>query len=152
MRRNPAELTDARAALAENRLSAAHILLTRRLEVAPDDVIARHMLAEVAMRRDDTLEAERQLVQCVGLAPGFAAARFALARTLHAQQKHRQSLTHVERLLSADPERLEYIELKAQSLRFLDRNFEATELLRHACERDPGNADPPAALFPRHQG
>ena len=141
LRRNPAELTDARAALAENRLSAAHMLLTRRLDVAPDDVIARHMLAEVAMRRDDNLEAERELAQCVGLAPGFAAARFDLARTLHAQQKHQQSLTHVERLLAADPERLEYIELKAQSLRFLDRNSEATELLRQACERDPGNAE-----------
>ena len=141
LRRDPAELTDARVALAENRLRAADVLLGRRLKVAPDDVVARHMLADVAMRRDDNLEAERLLRECVGSAPGFADARFDLARTLHAQQKHHQCLAHVERLLAANPERLEYIEIKAQCLRFLGRNTEGLELFRQACERDPGNAD-----------
>ncbi len=128
-------------ALAENRLRSADILLMRRLDSAPDDVVARHMLAQVAMRCDNNPAAERLLYECVDLAPGFAAARFDLVRSLHAQQKHQESLTHVERLLAAHPDRLEYIELKAQTLRFLGRNAEGLELLRLACERDPGNAE-----------
>ncbi len=141
LRREPAQLTDARAALAENRLRSADTLLMRRLDIAPDDVVARHMLAEVAMRRDNNPAAERLLYECVNLAPGFAAARFDLVRTLHAQQKHQESLMHVERLLAAHPDRLEYIELQAQTLRFLGRNAEGMEALRLACERDPGNAE-----------
>jgi tetratricopeptide (TPR) repeat protein len=141
LRPAPAELTDARAALAEDRLRAAGTLLARRLGVAPDDVIARRMLAEVAARRDDQLEAERLLLECVALAPGFAAARFDLVRTLHAQQKHRQSLAHIERLLCADPENLEYMELKAQALRFLGHTAEALALLQRACDSDPDNAE-----------
>jgi tetratricopeptide (TPR) repeat protein len=138
---NSAVLTDARVALAENRLLAAAGLLTRRLEAAPDDVVARRMLAEVAMRRDNNLEAERLLCECLVSEPGFAAARFDLARILHLQQKHLQSWPHIERLLAAHPERLEYIEMKAQALRFLGRNAEALALLQHACESDPSNAE-----------
>jgi tetratricopeptide (TPR) repeat protein len=136
-----AALIDARVALAENRLSAAENLLTRRLTAAPDDVVARRMLADVATKRDNNLEAERLLYECLGLAPGFAAARFDLVRTLHVQQKHLQSLVHIERLLAAHPERLEYMELKAQALRFLGRNAEALALLQRAAESDPSNAE-----------
>jgi tetratricopeptide (TPR) repeat protein len=136
-----AALIDARVALAETRLSAAENLLTRRLTAAPDDVVARRMLAEVATRRDNNLEAERLLYECLGIAPGFAAARFDLARTLHVQQKHLQSLVHIERLLAAQPERAEYMELKAQALRFLGRNVEALALLQRAADSDPGNAE-----------
>ena len=141
LRRDPAEITDARRALVENRLRSADTFLLKRLGAAPDDVVARHMLAQVAMRRDDNLVAERLLFDCVTVAPGFAAARFDLVRTLQVQQKHQQSLPHVERLLAAEPERLEYIELNAQTLRFLGRNAEGMEMLRNACEREPGNAE-----------
>ena len=138
---NSAALIDARVALAENRLLAAESVLTRRLEVAPNDVVARRLLAEVATKRDNNLEAERLLCECLVTEPAFAAARFDLARSLHLQQKHLQSWPHIERLLAADPECIEYIQLKAQTLRFLGRTAEALAVLHRAAESDPGNAE-----------
>jgi tetratricopeptide (TPR) repeat protein len=138
---DPAELTDARVALAENRVRSAERILLHRLSVAPGDVVARRMLADVAARHENHLEAERLLDECLRTAPGYAAARFDLVRTLHQQQKHQQALMHVDRLLAAQPERLEYVVQKAQILRFVGRSADAMALLEQALQRNPRNVD-----------
>ena len=90
---------DATVALANRRLDAAEGLLRRRLQQSPDDVVALHMLATrgQAWRY---LEPERLLNQVLELAPGYAEARFDLANELTAQQRPKEVLPLVERLLA----------------------------------------------------
>jgi tetratricopeptide (TPR) repeat protein len=133
----PPELSDAIAALAENRLRAARELLLRRLKLAPREVMVLRMLAEVAVRGDDFREAERRLAQCLQLAPGYARARYDLARVLQLLQKDAEALSHIERLLAARPQNAEYLQLKVQSLRFVGRNEEAVALARALADREP---------------
>src|SRR5262249_46368961 len=113
------ELGEASAALAVNRLDAAEAILRQRLRHLPHDVIALRMLADVAERREDEFEAERRLSECLALAPGFAAARYDLARLLNGQQRIAEMLPHLERLLAFEPGNIDYLNLKAQSLRFI---------------------------------
>jgi len=130
--REPPELGDARAALANNRLEAAEAILRRRLQLAPDDVVALRMLADAATRREDPAEAERRLSECLALAPGYAAARLDLAHVLYAQQRIVELLPIVERLLASQPDNIECLSLKAAALRLVGRNDEAIALMERA--------------------
>jgi len=134
---DPPELSDAIVALAEHRLDAAEILLRRRLQQAPRDVRALRMLADAAARREDPAEAERRLLECLELAPGYAAARHDLARLLHAQQRNSEVLPHIERLLASEPHNIEYLSLKAQALRLTGRNDEAIALMEEVVAEHP---------------
>jgi tetratricopeptide (TPR) repeat protein len=127
--KDPPELSDAIAALAENRLEAAEAMLRRRLEQAPQDVAALRWLAEVATRREDYAEAERRLTQCLELTPGYAAARYDLANLMYNQHRHSEVLPLVERLLATEPDNIDALSLKAQTLRLVGRNDEAIALM-----------------------
>jgi len=130
--RDPPELGEASAALANNRLEAAEAILRRRLQQTPDDVVALRMLADSAIRREDQAEAERCLSECLALAPGYAAARHDLAHLLYAQQRIVELLPIVERLLASQPDNIEYLSLKAAALRLVGRNDEAIALMERA--------------------
>lgn len=138
---DPAELGDVRMALSDNRLRAAESHLLRRLTVAPNDVIARRLLAEVSGRRDNLPEAEQRLVDCLAIAPGYAAARHDLVRVLSAQQKYPQALMHAERLLAAQPGNTDYRVLKTHALRFLGRHAEAILLAKELSEAAPDDQE-----------
>jgi tetratricopeptide (TPR) repeat protein len=138
---DPAELGDARMALADNRLRAAESLLLQRLRVAPLDAIAMRMLAEVSTRRDNLPEAEQRLNECLAMAPGFAAARYELARVLSAQQKYPQALLHLERLLASQPQNTDYLTLKTHTLRFLGRHPEAIALAKELIDAAPDEGE-----------
>ena len=96
-------LIEAAAALCENRIPHAETLLREHLKQRPLDVAAIRMLAEVAARLERYLDAEKLLVRCLELAPGFAAARRDLATVLHRQYKEVAALEEGERLLAKEP-------------------------------------------------
>lgn len=131
------ELSDALAALADNRLDAAEALLQRLVRAAPHDAEALRLFAQVATRREDFTAAEQRLNRCLDLAPGDAAARYDLANVLHRQNRHAEALPLLERLLALAPSHLDYLHLKAQALRFLGRNDAAITLMEAAVRLHP---------------
>jgi predicted Zn-dependent protease len=135
--RRPQELADAMRALAANRVEAAEQILRRRLQHTPHDVAALRLLTEVALRREDDLQAERSLGQCLALAPGYAAARYDLARLLYSQQRIAEMLVQLARLLAAQPRNLHYLGLKAHGLRILGNNDEAMALVQELIAEYP---------------
>ena len=134
---DPPQLKDAMVALAENRLEAAEALLKRHLQQAPHDVVALRMLGETATRLDNFVEAQSRLVTCLALAPGYGRARFELANLLHLQQRDSEVLPLVERLLASEPDKIEFLSLKAQALRLLGRSHEAVTLMEQAVTSHP---------------
>ena len=134
---DPPALSDAFLALAENRLAVAEAMLRRRLGQVPHDVVALRMLADVAARSSDHRQAERWLVACLDIAPGFAGARYDLAQVLHAQDRNSEVLPLVDRLLAAEPRNIDCLRLKAQALRLLNRNDEAIALMEQAVADQP---------------
>jgi predicted Zn-dependent protease len=135
--KDPPELSDAIVALADSRLESAEALLLRRLDQAPTDAAALRLLADIATRREDYADAERRLSQCLELTPGYTAARYDLANLMFTQHRHSEVLPLVERLLSAQPRNIDYLSLKAQSLRFVGRNDEAIALMEAAVADHP---------------
>ncbi len=133
----PPALADAQAALADNRLDTAEALLVEHLRHAPTDVVALRAVADAASRRGDVAMAEDRLVEALALAPGYAAARYDLARVLNAQQRSDEALVQLERLLASEPDNRSYRVLKAQALRFVGRNAEAIELMERVVADHP---------------
>ena len=138
---DPPELADATTALHANRLALAEELLERRLQHAPQDVVAMRLYAGVAMRADDFDEAERRITRCLELAPGYAAARFDLARALHASHRHAEVMPHLDRLMALEPGNVAYLRLLAQTTRFLGRTDEAVAMVERMLADDPGDAE-----------
>lgn len=133
----PPELRDAIIALAGDRVQTAERLLRQRLRQAPRDVVALRMLADAAKRREDHAEAERRLSECLELAPGYAAARYDLARLLNDEQRIEEMLPHIERLLASDPGNVDCLNLKAQGLRLIGRRDEAIALMEQLLTDHP---------------
>ncbi|MEP6885787.1 MAG: sulfotransferase [Gammaproteobacteria bacterium] len=126
---NPQELVDAGIALSEGRLDAAEALVRRRLRDAPRSAEALLLQADIDARREDWAQAEKYLLQCLACAPGYAAARYALARVFFWQERIAEALPLIERLLATEPRNKNYLSLKAQSLRFVGRHSESVALL-----------------------
>jgi len=92
-----------RIPLRRERLQAAEAILRRRLQHAPHDEWHLRMLADAALRREDQAEAERCLMKCLALAPGYAAARYDLARPAVCTERIVEMLPILERLLASEP-------------------------------------------------
>lgn len=135
------ELREASDALADGRVDGAEAVLKARLLRTPGDVEALRILAVAAARRGDRATAERGLNECLELAPGFALARYDLARLLNAQQRLEETLPLVDRLLAGDPSNANYLSLKAQAIRFLGRNDEAIAIMRSLVAEHPDDAN-----------
>ena len=121
-------LAEAGVALVNRRLGTAESLLRRQLAQSPQDVAAMRMLAEVAADREDYVEAERLLGECLKLAPGYSQARFDLARILHSQQKPGPMLPLIERLLALEPGNFRYRTLQASAYNLLGQNERAMQM------------------------
>ena len=121
-------LAEAAAALAARRLPAAEERLRERLTRAPRDVGALRLLAEVAAQREDYVEAERLLGECLTLAPGYSEARLDLARVLHSQQKAAPMLPLLERLLVLEPDSFRFRTLQASAFNLLGQNERARQI------------------------
>jgi tetratricopeptide (TPR) repeat protein len=132
-------LAEAHAALANHRLDAAVALLRQQLTRHSQDAAALRMLAEIAAEREDYVDAERLYALCLKFAPGYSRARFDLARTLHMQQKAHPMLPLLERLLSLEPDNLQYRSLQASAFGLLGENERSLEILGALIEEFPGN-------------
>ena len=106
-------LMSAAAALSENQIPKAELLLREHLKKYPTDVAAIRMLAEVAGRLGRYIDAENLLARCLELAPAFNAARFNYALALHRQAKYAPALQHIEMLTAAEPHNSSYRNSKA---------------------------------------
>ena len=133
----PQELLDALRALGEHRVDAAEQILWRRLKQLPHDAAALRLLTEAALQREDEIKAEQYLRQCLALAPGFAAARYDLAQLLFSKQQIAEMMSHLARLLAAQPGNISYLSLKAHGLRLLGRNDEAMALVEQLVAEYP---------------
>ena len=133
----PPELSDAIVALAGNRPKVADTLLRQRLQHVPHDVVALRLLAKTAAQLGDDVEAERRLNETLALAPGYAAARYDLARLLNGYQRIEEMLPHVERLLVCDPGNIDCLNLKAEGLRYIGRGDEALALMEQVTANHP---------------
>ncbi|PTT05605.1 tetratricopeptide repeat-containing sulfotransferase family protein [Caulobacter sp. HMWF025] len=113
--RDPA-LIAAAAALIDNQLGVAEQRLRDHLADHPADVAALRMLAETGARLGRYEDAERLLVGCLEIAPGFAAARHNLATMLYRQNKTLEARLQIERLTDRDPNHPGYANLRAAIL------------------------------------
>jgi tetratricopeptide (TPR) repeat protein len=132
-------LAEAHVALANHRLDAAEALLRRQLTRDSQDPAALRMLAEIAAEREDYVEAERLYALCLKTAPGYSRARFDLARTLHMQQKAHPMLPLLERLLSLEPDNLQYRSLQASAFGLLGENDRSLMILEALIAEFPRN-------------
>lgn len=106
-------LMAAATALCDDRLAVAERALRDHLKIAPTDVAAIRMLAEVAARIGRVADAETLLRRALELAPGFEAARHNLATLHYRENRHADALAELERLLAADPANPGYRNLQA---------------------------------------
>lgn len=137
--RDPRLLAPA-AALCEDRVPEAEMLLRRHLQQFPTDVAAIRMLAEVAARLGRYDDAETLLLRCLELAPGFTAARQNYALVLHRQQKTAEALRVVDELLAADPRNPNLRSSKAAMLSRVGEFEGAIELYGALLEEYPAQA------------
>jgi tetratricopeptide (TPR) repeat protein len=137
---DPAELLDAKVALAADRLDAAEAMVRQHLLRSPQDVAALHLLADIATRQGSRAEAERCLTECLRLAPGDSAARHDLARLLYRQERIAEALPLIERLLAGEPRNTGYLSLKAQAIRLVGRIDEAIALMEEVVAEFPDDA------------
>jgi predicted Zn-dependent protease len=134
------QLLEAAIALAEDRTSEAEALLRGHLRIAPTDVAAIRMFAEVAARVGRNEDALQLLARCLELAPGFQAARQNYALMLHRSNQPEQALVEIERLLAAEPDHLGYRNLKAVVLCRIGDYEPAIRIYAGLLETYPGNA------------
>ena len=96
-------LQEAAAAMIQKDVATAERVLKRYLMDKPTDVAAIRMLAEVAVRCDRDEEAEKLLLRCLELAPGFTAARYNHALMLQRRNRAPEALAEIEKCLATDP-------------------------------------------------
>jgi tetratricopeptide (TPR) repeat protein len=132
-------LSEAAAALTNERLDTAEALLQRALEHSPQDVAALRMLAQVAAAREHYAEAERLLGECLRIAPGYSRARHDLVDILHLQLMGEPMLPLLERLLTAEPGNPRFRSLQAMAYNLLGRTTPAIEILEALAREFPAD-------------
>lgn len=130
-------LLRAAAALCENQIPEAEVLLRTHLKKYPTDVAALRMLAEVAARLQRYADAEALLTRCLELAPSFTAARHHHAIVLHRQNKPAAALQEVNELLAKDARHPGYNNLKAAILARIGELDESIEIYDAVLARHP---------------
>jgi tetratricopeptide (TPR) repeat protein len=104
------------AAHAAQDLPRAERAFELHLQHHPDDVLALRLYAEFCSSLDRYEEAESLLRRCLERAPTFALGRYGLAMVLLHAHATQPALEQIDVLLSQEPDRLEYLSLKADAL------------------------------------
>jgi tetratricopeptide (TPR) repeat protein len=133
-------LLAAGAALCENNIPEAELLLRGHLKEHPTDIAALRMLAEVAARIGRYRDAQLLLERCLELAPGFHGARQNYAVALHRQGEHAAALPEVERLLAAEPRNPNYRALQAALLAGIGEYLRAIDVYVEVLREYPNQA------------
>ena len=133
-------LQQAAQAMLKNDIPAAERLLKTHLHAVPTDVPAIRMLAEVAVRCGRDEEAEKLLLRCLELAPGFAAARYNYAVLLHRHNDSSHALAEIEQLLEENPHSPSYRNLCAVILSRIGEYRRSSQMYVDLLAEYPGNA------------
>ena len=96
----------------------------------PNDPDAVMLMAQAALRRGRTGEAEKLLVQCLQLDPSFIAARFDRATLLLEENEGETALIECEKLLKYEPQNPLFRRLKARALEVNGEYIASLELWR----------------------
>ncbi len=128
------------AALREGRLSEAVLILQRHLTLAPDDTLARVLLAQTAARLGHVEDAGDILERCLQRAPDSVDARFVYAQVLHAQHRPHEALGWLAPLLEAHPEEVR-LRFLAMTCHVLAGQYDrAEEMAAALLEENPAEA------------
>jgi tetratricopeptide (TPR) repeat protein len=130
-------LLSAALALCEGRIGQAELQLREHLKKYPTDVAAIRMFAEVAGRLGRYQDAENLLVRCLELAPGFNAARYNYALSLHRQNKPAAALQQIDLLTASEPRNSGYRNLKAVVLANIGDYQESLEIYADVLAKHP---------------
>lgn len=133
-------LIDAAAAMAQDRLPDAEQLLRPHLQLAPDDVAAIAMLAEIANRVGIYAEAEKLFRRALHLAPAFNEARLGLATVLFRQFRPDESTAELDEVLRREPDNVPAHVAKGGTLGQTGEYQQAIDLYEVASRRMPGSA------------
>jgi len=133
-------LREAATAMVRQDVATAERLLKKHLYQKPTDVPAIRMLAEVAIRCGQDVEAENLLLRCLELAPSFTAARYNYALLLQRREDSPRALVEIERCLEADPERPGYRNLAAVILGRVGEFSRASEMYARLLAEYPDQA------------
>ena len=133
-------LQEAAAAMVKNDVATAERILKEHLYQKPTDVPAIRMLAEVAIRCAQDIEAEKLLLRCLELAPSFTAARYNYALLLQRREDSPRALVEIERCLQEDPERPGYRNLAAVILGRVGEFSRASEMYARLLAEYPDQA------------
>ena len=133
-------LLAAAAALCDNDIPRAEMLLRTHLKSFPTDVTAIRMFAEVAARLRRYGDSEKLLERCLELAPSFIAARHNYAIVLHRQNKFVEALAEVDKVLAADSRQPASESLKAAILARIGELDGSIEIYERVLAAFPGQA------------
>jgi len=133
-------LRQAATAMLANDIPQAERVLKSHLKMAPTDVAAIRMLAEVAVRCGQDQAAEHLLKRCLELAPNFAAARYNHAVLLHRRNQAAEALAELEQLLAVDPRNPGYRNLHAVVLSHVGEVERSCALYEQLLREYPANA------------
>ncbi len=131
------ELVAAADALLEAEPSSAHRLLSAVLARRPADPSALQMFANLAARTGRHSDAEMLLARCIGHAPDLMTARGAYAIALHQQGKALETIAQTDILLSQDPGRPLYRQLRAAALMQVGEDEQAADAYRAVLQACP---------------
>ena len=124
-------------ALQRRDAAEAERALSKQLALFPGDVLALRHLAELFSAADRYEEAEALLRAALERAPSFALGRYGLAMVLLHDHRLPPALEQVDVLLSNEPTRLEYLNLKAEILARLGEFEAAAACLETLLEAHP---------------
>src|SRR6202011_655470 len=98
---------------------------------------AIRMFAEVAGRLGRYRDAENLLARCLEIAPGFNAARYNYAMSLHRQNKSAAALQQIDVLTASEPRNSGYRNLKAVVLANIGDYQESLEIYADVLAKHP---------------
>jgi tetratricopeptide (TPR) repeat protein len=136
--RQPAMMA-VRAAIEAGTLEQGEALLRDHLKRDPEDAGAAKLLSDIALQCGAVHEGEILLRRAVLLAPGYQAARLALAALFSRLKRDQDAMDTLEELLGREPDHLGGLTLKAGIMTQLRRHPEADRTFRHLLACHPRN-------------
>lgn len=109
-------LREAIEALKRGQGNSVEAQLRQRLSLAPTDILAARILADICRQTQRVEEAEGLLARVVARAPSFWPAQLDYVETLYSQAKFLQALERLETLLQNRPTDAELLRLKLRGL------------------------------------
>lgn len=127
-------------------LSAALVIVNKRLSLAPDDLEALAWHARILSWQGDWERAENEYRAVLSHHPADVDVLLGLADVLIWQQKFEMALEPIDRAARAGASRIDILRRRAHCLTALGRRREASAVYREWLAVDPSNAEAKSAL------